>query len=128
MPPESRILLLGKNGQLGSELQRTLAPLGAVTAIDYPEVDFADPPKLRAVVESLAPQVIVNAAAYTDVDRAESERARAFAINAAALQVLAEAAARLGAGLIHYSTDYVFDGLKGTAYLETDQPQPLNVY
>lgn len=123
-----KILLLGKNGQLGWELHRTLASLGPLTALDYADLDFADPQALRAKIRDLAPQIIVNAAAYTNVDKAESESNLAFAVNAAAPGVLAEEAKALGAGLIHYSTDYVFDGRKGQSYLETDAPNPLNVY
>lgn len=128
MTTGSGILLLGKNGQLGWELQRTLAPLGNVTAIDYDEVDFSDAVKLRQAVRSFAPQIIVNAAAYTDVDRAEAEKDRCFAINSAAPAILAEEAKQRGAVFIHYSTDYVFDGTKGAPYVEADKPNPLNVY
>jgi dTDP-4-dehydrorhamnose reductase len=123
-----KILLLGKHGQLGWELRRTLAPLGPLTVWDYEDVDLRDAPKVREKVRDLAPQVIVNAAAYTDVDRAESESALAFAVNAVAPGVLAEEARNLGASLIHYSTDYVFDGKKGQPYTEADSPNPINVY
>lgn len=128
MTTDQRILLLGKNGQLGWELQRTLPALGFVTAIDYEDVDFLDPVALREAVRGLVPQIIVNAAAYTDVDGAEGESQRAEAINAAAPGLLAEEAKKLGAILIHYSTDYVFDGTKGAPYFEGDRPNPLNVY
>jgi dTDP-4-dehydrorhamnose reductase len=128
MRSNPKILLLGKNGQLGWELQRTLAPLGSIMAIDYEDVDFMDAAALRDAVRKQAPEIIVNAAAYTDVDKAESETERAYAINAAAPGILAEEAKRLGAGLIHYSTDYVFDGRKGAPYTEADKPNPLNVY
>lgn len=123
-----RILLFGKIGQLGWELQRTLAPLGDVTALDYPEINFAEIESLRQVIQSTRPNVIVNAAAYTAVDKAESEPEIAMAINAAAPGVLAEEALQLKAALIHFSTDYVFDGTKGTPYEESDLPNPLNVY
>ncbi len=123
-----RILLIGKNGQLGWELQRCLSPLGELQSLDYPQIDLAKPESLREVIRTARPQVIVNAAAYTAVDQAESERELAFAINAASPGVMAEEAKRLGALLIHYSTDYVFDGTKGAPYVETDQPNPLNVY
>lgn len=123
-----RILLLGKNGQLGGELHRCLLPLGDVQALDYPEIDLAKPESLRALLRASQSQVIVNATAYTAVDRAESEKELAFAINAASPAVMAEEARALGAVLIHYSTDYVFDGKKGQPYLETDSPNPLNVY
>lgn len=123
-----KILLLGKNGQLGWELQRVLAPLGAVTAIDYEDVDLTNASSLRDAVRGLMPALIINAAAYTEVDKAETERERAYAINAAAPGILAEEAKRLGAGLIHYSTDYVFDGTKSAPYSEADLPNPLGVY
>ena len=128
MRSNDRILLLGKHGQLGWELQRTLAALGPVTAIDYEDVDFTDGNGLREAVRELTPRVIVNAAAYTDVDKAETERERAYAINAAAPGVLAEEAKKLGAGLIHYSTDYVFDGTASEPYTETSATNPLGVY
>ncbi len=123
-----RILLLGKNGQLGWEFQRTLPPLGELTALDWPEVDFTKPETLREVVHRLQPQVIINAAAYTAVDRAETEVGICRAINAEAPAVLADEARKQHAVLIHYSTDYVFDGNKGAAYLEEDKPAPLNTY
>jgi dTDP-4-dehydrorhamnose reductase len=123
-----KILLLGKTGQLGWELNRALLPLGEVQAIDYPEINLADADGLRVFARAFAPDVIVNAAAYTAVDRAESERDLAFAINATGPAILAEEAKKLGAALIHYSTDYVFDGTKGAPYVETDLPHPLNVY
>ena len=122
------ILLLGNTGQLGWELQRTLAPLGQVAALDYPEVNLADAAGLRQIVRRLHPQVIVNATAYTAVDRAESETELAMAVNSRGPGILAEEAATLGAALLHFSTDYVFDGAKGSAYIETDIPNPLNVY
>jgi dTDP-4-dehydrorhamnose reductase len=123
-----KILLLGNTGQLGWELQRTLAPLGEVTGLDYPAINLAQPESIQQVIRQVQPGVIVNATAYTAVDRAESEPELAMAINGAAPGILAEAAADLGASLIHYSTDYVFDGEKGSAYLETDLPNPLGVY
>lgn len=122
------ILLLGKTGQLGWELRRTLAPLGEVTALDYPEIDLARPDSIRQVIQQIRPQVIFNATAYTAVDRAESEPEIAFAINGAAPGILAEEARKLGAALVHYSTDYVFDGKKGGPYSEDDEPNPLSVY
>jgi dTDP-4-dehydrorhamnose reductase len=122
------ILLLGKIGQLGWEARRVLACLGDVTALDYPEVDFSRPEQLRDLVREIQPRVIYNAAAYTAVDRAESEIDLARAINATAAGVLAECAAETGAALVHFSTDYVFDGEKGAPYLETDTPRPLNMY
>ncbi len=123
-----KILLLGKTGQLGWELNRTLLPLGELQVVDYPEINLAEADNLRAFVHSSAPDVIVNATAYTAVDRAETERDLAFAINATGPGILAEEAKKLGAALIHYSTDYVFDGTKGALYVESDLPHPLNVY
>ena len=122
------ILLIGKNGQLGWELNRTLALLGRVEAVDYPEIDLADEPAVRAWVRECKPEVIVNAAAYTAVDRAESEPDQAMAINGTAPGILAEEAQRSGAALVHYSSDYVYDGTKGEVYTEGDQPTPLSVY
>jgi len=123
-----RILLLGKNGQLGWELNRTLLPLGDVIALDFPEIDLSKTETIFQTIADIHPQVIVNATAYTAVDRAESETELAQAINAFAPAELAQAARSIGAALIHYSTDYVFDGTKGSAYFETDQPNPLNYY
>ena len=122
------ILLLGCNGQLGYESQRTLPALGMVEACDFPEIDFSQPECLRALVREVRPDVIVNAAAYTAVDKAESEPDKAHLINAVAPGVLAEEAAALDAILVHYSTDYVFDGTKAGAYVETDPTCPLSVY
>lgn len=122
------ILLTGVNGQVGWELRRTLAPLGRVVAVDRDELDLADPDALRARVRALSPGLIVNPAAYTAVDRAETEAAQARTINAVAPGILAEEAKRCGAILVHYSTDYVFDGSKDGPYLEDDVPKPLNVY
>ena len=123
-----KILLLGNTGQLGWELERALAILGEVAALDFPAVNLLDEAGTRQAVRSVAPQVIVNATGYTAVDKAESEPEKAHAVNARAPAVLAEEARTLGAALIHYSTDYVFDGLKGSPYVETDPPHPLGVY
>ena len=123
-----RILLLGNTGQLGWELERSLPPLGEVFAIDYPQVDLAHLNEVRTLIRDCRPQVIFNAAAYTAVDRAESEADLAMAINARAPGVLAEEARALGAAIIHYSTDYVFDGMLGKSYSEGDPPNPLNMY
>jgi dTDP-4-dehydrorhamnose reductase len=123
-----RILLLGKIGQLGWELQRTLAPLGPLAALDYPEIDLLHLDSLSPKVEASRPQVIINATAYTAVDRAESEADVAWGINAVAPGWLAQKAAEMGAAFIHYSTDYVFDGRLGRPYVETDPPNPLGVY
>ncbi|MGZ5266230.1 MAG: dTDP-4-dehydrorhamnose reductase [Caldimonas sp.] len=128
-----KILLLGKNGQVGWELQRALAPIGNVTALDFDSpgpwrADFQDPPSLTATVRGLRPDVIVNAAAHTAVDKAESEPELARRLNAEAPAVLALEAAACGAWLVHYSTDYVFDG-SGSAPRTEDAPTgPLNVY
>jgi dTDP-4-dehydrorhamnose reductase len=126
------ILLFGKNGQVGWELQRSLAPLGEVTALDFDSAthcgDFAQPTGIANTVRSLRPDVIVNAAAHTAVDKAESEPDLARLLNATSPGVLATEAARLGALLVHYSTDYVFDGSGSRPWLETDSPAPLSVY
>jgi len=123
-----RILLLGRDGQVGRELARSLAPLGEVSALGRAQLDLSDAARVSATVRAASPEVIVNAAAYTAVDRAESEPQLAFAVNASGPAVLAAEAARLGALLVHYSTDYVFDGAKAGAYVEDDAPHPLNVY
>lgn len=123
-----KILLLGKNGQVGWELQRTLAPLGNVMALDQEELDLVRVNDIHSAVQELKPDIIVNAAAYTAVDKAESESGLAMAINGDAPGVLAEEAKKQGALLVHYSTDYVFDGTKDTPYTEEDIPNPLNVY
>ena len=124
----TKILLTGKIGQVGWELQRTLATLGQVIAPDRRGMDLGDPDSIRAAIRACSPQIIVNAAAYTAVDQAESEPDLALAINGAAPGIMAEEAKRLGALLVHYSTDYVFDGAKSGPYTEDDQPNPLNVY
>ena len=122
------ILLLGKNGQVGWELQRSLAPLGKLVALGSAECDLANPDQLRDTVRSIKPALIVNAAAYTAVDKAESEPELARKINGIAPGILAEEAKKLGAWLVHYSTDYVFDGTKPGAYSEDDVTSPLSVY
>jgi len=123
-----RILLFGKNGQLGWELHRSLITLGDLTVVDYPDVDFNQPQTLPPIVRAAKPDVIVNAVAYTNVDKAESEQDIARRINADAVGEIAREAKKLGALLVHYSTDYVFDGIKGSPYVETDTPNPINVY
>ena len=123
-----RVLLTGARGQLGYELRRTLAPLGQVIACDRTELDLADPASIRKAVRETAPGLIVNAGAYTAVDQAESEPDLAMAINGQAPGILAEEANRIGASIVHYSTDYVFDGEKSGPYVEEDLPNPLNVY
>ena len=123
-----KILLTGKNGQVGWELAHALAPLGEVIAVDREGLDLAVPDRIVSVVRSVRPEVLINAAAYTAVDRAESEPDTAYAINAAAVAILADEAKRVQALLVHYSTDYVFDGTKNTPYIEGDRPNPLNAY
>ena len=123
-----RILVFGSLGQVGWELRHRLACLGRVSGVEYPEVDFSKPDTIRKAVRAAGPAVIVNAAAYTAVDKAESEPELALAINGTAPGVLAEEAKRLGSILVHYSTDYVFDGTKQGPYVESDAPNPLNVY
>jgi dTDP-4-dehydrorhamnose reductase len=124
----ARILLFGKVGQVGWELRRTLAPLGPLACVDYPEVDFTSPDSIRRWIRETSPDIIVNAAAYTAVDKAESEPALAMQINGEAPGIMAEEARQRGALLVHYSTDYVFDGAKTTPYVEEDAPNPLGVY
>ena len=127
-----KILLLGKNGQLGWELQRSLAPLGELIALDRHSTDLcgdlANLQGLAQTVQRLRPDIIVNAAAHTAVDKAESEPELARTLNALAPGVLAQEAHKLGAWLVHYSTDYVFDGSGSEPWLETDTPAPLSVY
>ncbi|WP_085626355.1 MULTISPECIES: dTDP-4-dehydrorhamnose reductase [unclassified Pseudomonas] len=127
-----KILLLGKDGQVGWELQRSLAPLGQVLALNARSRahcgDLTNLPGLAETVRAYAPDVIVNAAAYTAVDKAESEREQAFKVNADAVGVLARAAADCGALLVHYSTDYVFPGQGTQAWREDDAVGPLNAY
>jgi len=123
-----KILLFGKNGQVGWELNRSLQPLGEVIALGRDEADFTDPESLRDIVQNINPDVIVNAVAYTAVDKAEEEEKLATAINGIVPGVLAEEALKQKALLIHYSTDYVFDGSKNDPYKETDEPKPINAY
>lgn len=123
-----KILLLGKDGQVGWELQRSLAPLGELIAMGRQQADFEHPETLRALVRGANPGVIVNAAAYTGVDKAEAEREVARRVNEESVRVLAEEALKLNAWLIHYSTDYVFDGKKNEPYVETDRAEPLSIY
>ena len=124
----TKILQIGTKGQLGWELLRTCAPLGEVIALDYPTVDLSDSAGLRELVRSTNPDIIINAAAYTNVDKAESEPELARAINATGPGILAEEAKKINAVLLHYSTDYVFDGTKSSPYTEADTPNPLSVY
>lgn len=123
-----RILLTGANGQVGWELRRTLLPLGEVIALDRAAMDLTKPDAIRRAVADVKPAIIVNAAAHTAVDKAESEPDLAMAINGIAPGILAEEAKRLNALLVHYSTDYVFDGTASHPYTETDLPNPLSVY
>lgn len=126
--PTRKILVTGKNGQVGWELQRTLACLGEVVALDRQALDLSSPDSIRAAIREVKPHLIVNPAAYTAVDKAESEPELALAVNGTAPGVMAEEAKRLGAVMVHYSTDYVFDGSKTKPYTEEDIPCPLNVY
>ncbi len=123
-----KILLTGASGQVGYELERSLQGLGQVVAVDRARMDLADLDQVRAVIRAVRPDLIVNPAAYTAVDKAESEAALARRINAEAPAVMAAEAKLLGAALVHYSTDYVFDGTKAGAYVETDATGPINVY
>ena len=127
-----KILLFGQNGQVGWELQRSLAVLGQVTALDHDSTthcgDFSNPAGIADTVRALRPDVIVNAAAHTAVDKAESEPDLARLLNATTPGVLAQEAAKIGAWLVHYSTDYVFDGSGTRPWSETDTPAPLSVY
>ena len=124
----TRILLFGRTGQVGWELNRSLQPLGEVIALSRDKADFSHPESLRGIVRESRADIIVNAVAYTAVDRAERDEALAHLINADALAVLAEEAKRLNALLVHYSTDYVFDGAKREPYVEEDNPNPINAY
>jgi dTDP-4-dehydrorhamnose reductase len=127
-----KILLFGKTGQVGWELQRSLAPLGELIALDTRSTDFCgdflNPSGVAQTVLTIKPDVIVNASAYTAVDKAESDRAKAYTINAESPNAIAQAAHKIGAALIHYSTDYVFDGSGNRPWVETDTPAPLSVY
>lgn len=123
-----RILLTGKNGQVGFELQRALAPLGEVIAVGTADCDLSDANAIRGLMQRVQPQLVVNPAAYTAVDKAESDADKARAVNAVAPGVLGEEASRLGASVIHYSTDYVYDGSKDGLYTESDPVSPQSVY
>jgi len=123
-----RILLLGKTGQLGWELNRTLPILGDVTALDSTELDITQPDQVQDVIHQFQPLIIINATAYTAVDMAENEPKKAMLINGDAPALLADLATVNKAAFIHFSTDYVFDGDKGSEYKENDPPNPLNVY
>jgi dTDP-4-dehydrorhamnose reductase len=124
----TRILLIGKIGQVGWELRRTLAPMAHVTCVDFPEIDLTNADSIRRWARDTRPNIVINAAAYTAVDKAESEPDKAMKINGVAPGILAEEARKLGALLVHYSTDYVFDGTNTSPYVETDSPNPLGAY
>jgi len=123
-----RILVLGRSGQVGTALTQSLQGLGELIALDRAQLDLTNPDAIRTTLRELQPQIVINAAAYTAVDAAESDQTMAFQINAVAPRVMAEESERLGAALIHYSTDYVFDGGKQGAWMEDDATAPLSVY
>ena len=125
---KTTILLFGKNGQVGWELNRSLLPLGEVVALGHDEADFSRPESLRKIIQAMKPDVIVNAVAYTAVDKAEVEEELALVINSESPKVLAEEALKANILLVHYSTDYVFDGKKKSPYVEIDEPCPINAY
>jgi dTDP-4-dehydrorhamnose reductase len=125
---QPRALVIGKNGQVGWELRRILGPIAQVVALDYPEIDFGQEDGLRQCVREVRPTVIFNAAAYTAVDKAETDEALCRQVNATAPRILAEEAKRAAALLVHYSTDYVYDGTKAGAYVETDAANPTSAY
>ena len=123
-----RILIIGRNGQVGYELRRTLAPVASIVAVDYPEIDLTSADSIRKWVRNTKARVVINAAAYTAVDKAESGIERAMQINGVAPGIIAQEAAKQGSLTVHYSTDYVFPGNKTTPYVETDEPGPLGAY
>ena len=123
-----KIFLFGKNGQVGRELNRSLQSLGEVVAFGREEADFSNPDSLRKIVSDISPDLIVNAVAYTAVDKAEKEEELASIVNGIGPGVLTEEALKINALLVHYSTDYVFDGTKEASYVETDKPNPINAY
>ena len=122
------ILLTGKNGQVGRECERLLCQIGDVTALDRQQLDLSQPEEIRRAFQTFRPTLIVNAAAYTAVDKAETDEDAARSVNSHAAAVIAEEAKKIGASIVHYSTDYVFDGLKDTPYDEDDEPNPASVY
>jgi dTDP-4-dehydrorhamnose reductase len=124
----SRILLTGKTGQIGAELLALLPSLGEVAALDRHELDLSNPDQIRRAIRDVRPTIIVNAAAYTSVDQAEKEEKQAHIINVEAPALMAEEAKKIGAALVHYSTDYVFDGSSSHPYHEVDLPSPINAY
>lgn len=123
-----KILLIGSNGQLGQELQITLAPVGDIIGVGRDKLDLTEPEKIRQLIQETDPNIIVNAAAYTAVDKAESETELAYAVNEIAPKIMAQESQKLGATLLHVSTDYVFDGTKGIPLTEEDATNPLGVY
>ena len=123
-----KIILLGKYGQLGWELQRTTAALGEVVAVDFPDIDLSEPKSIQNMIMELKPDLVINATAYTDVEKAEEQIDMANRINGNAPGLIAQACRNCESAFIHYSTDYVFNGKKGSPYSETDQPGPVNVY
>ncbi|OEZ47548.1 dTDP-4-dehydrorhamnose reductase [Janthinobacterium sp. MP5059B] len=123
-----KILVTGKNGQVGYELARSLQGIGHIIAVDRSEMDLSDLDQVRDVIRKIQPDLIINPAAYTAVDKAETDEELAMRVNAQAPGIMAEEAARLGAALVHYSTDYVFDGTATTPYVETAATNPLNIY
>jgi dTDP-4-dehydrorhamnose reductase len=123
-----KILVTGENGQVGSDLAVLLPSVGDVIALDRSQLDLTKPDEIRRTIQNVHPHLIVNVAAYTAVDQAESDEATAFAVNAQAPGVIAEAAKEIGSALIHFSTDYVFDGSAKAPYCESDPPHPINVY
>ncbi|MDD3180903.1 MAG: dTDP-4-dehydrorhamnose reductase [Opitutaceae bacterium] len=123
-----KILLFGRTGQVGWELRRTLAPLGRLVCVDYPEADFTNPDSIQQWMTDTSPDIVVNAAAYTAVDKAESEPALAMKINGEAPGVMADEAKKRGALLVHYSTDYVYEGTKSSPYTENDTTNPQGAY
>jgi dTDP-4-dehydrorhamnose reductase len=125
---KTKILLIGKNGQVGADLLRVLPALGDTVALDRQHLDLSKPEEIRRAIREYQPRLIVNAAAYTAVDKAEKEEAIARAINAEAPALLAEEAKQIGAAVVHYSSDYVFDGSKSAPYVEDDPPNPINAY
>jgi len=123
-----KILLTGKTGQIGKELNNIVGDLGNLITVDKEQLDLSKPNSIEPVILDIKPDIIINPAAYTAVDKAEEEADLAMTVNAIAPGLLAKAAKKVGAGLIHYSTDYVFDGCSGIPYKEEDPPNPLNVY
>jgi dTDP-4-dehydrorhamnose reductase len=123
-----RIIIIGKNGQVGWELQRACAPLGQLVCVDYPEIDLTEGRSIQRWIREIRPDIVINAAAYTAVDKAERESDLAMSINGQAPGIMAEETKRLGTILVHYSTDYVYDGDRTEPYTEDDQPNPLSVY